>query len=58
MSTPEQMRKTAQTLRKAASDLERLKAKREQEVREKCAATIVATVGLNKLKEKLGNSRS
>ena len=57
MSNPKTFREQAQKLRKIASDLKELKAKKIVEKREKCAAVIVAIVGLNELKNKLSNGR-
>lgn len=57
MSNPEQYRIQAQKLRKIASDLIELKAKKAEEKREKCAAVIVAKVGLTELKNKISNGR-
>lgn len=56
-NSPEELKKIASTLRKAAHDLAALKEKRVQEKREKCASVLVATVGLNTMKEKLENGR-
>jgi len=57
MSSPEKLRETAAKLRKVASDLQILKAQKAQEKREKCAAVIVATVGLAELQKQLSEGR-
>lgn len=57
MSISEQYKEKAKLLRKIASDLSALKEKRKVETREKCAAVIVAKVGLNELKNKLTSAR-
>ena len=57
MSNSSKHRELAATLRKVASDLKELKEKKKHEKLEKCAAIVVAKVGLETLKEKLTNSR-
>ena len=57
MSTSTEHRELAATLRKVASDLKELKEKKKEEKIEKCAAIVVAKVGLETLKERLTNSR-
>jgi len=47
----------AQKLRKIAADIATLKEQRKVETREKCAAAIVAQVGLNILNKKLNSGR-
>jgi len=57
MKVSEDYKKLAAQLRKVASDLTLLKEKKKEETREKCAAVIVAKVGLNELKNSLTTGR-
>ena len=57
MSSPEEMKKIASTLRKVAADMKILEEKKAQEKLEKCASIVVAKVGLNALNKKLTNGR-
>jgi hypothetical protein len=57
MSNPQEYRDQAKKLRKIAADLKQLKETKAEEKREKCAAVIVAKVGLEELKNKLSNGR-
>lgn len=57
MSKSEQMRAMAQKLRKTAEDLKTLREHKVQEKREKCAAVIVAKVGLKELQKQLSGGR-
>lgn len=57
MKVSDQYKNTATQLRKVAADLIKLKEKKKVETREKCAAVIVAKVGLEQLKNSLTNGR-
>jgi len=57
MSVSDKYKEVAATLRKVASDLQELKKKKEAEKIEKCAAIVVAKVGLETLKEEITKSR-
>lgn len=57
MSNPQQLKDMAQKLRKIASDLTELKKQKSVEKREKCAAVIIAKVGLTELEKQLSTGR-
>lgn len=57
MKTSKYYTDIAALMRKTAANLELIREKRKTEKMEKCAATIVAKVGLEELKKKLTETR-
>ena len=53
MRPSKKYKELASTMRKTAKDMVELRAKKDKEKMEKCAATIVAKVGLEELKKLL-----